>query len=94
MKKNIYVVYDNIAKDTVGVIMTFSHDAPAVRVFTDGLADPTTLGRHPADFDLLLVGSIDPENHHNGDGLVYGLDKPIQILSGSAWLASQQPREK
>lgn len=90
MNKNVYVVYDRVAQDTIGVLMTYAHDAPAVRAFTDGLSDPTTLGRHPEDFDLTLIGTL----HTGDDGFqLEGLEEPVVILSGRQWAASQ-PRQE
>lgn len=90
MQRNLYVVYDKVANDTIGPIIQYNHDAPAVRTFSEGLADPQGLGRHPQDFDLLLVGRI------NTDAGEFAIDvvPPTLILSGAAWLAAQPSREK
>lgn len=88
--KNLYVVYDKITRDTVGPILVFAHHAPAVRIFTDELANPQTFGRHPADFDLYQIGTLATD----ADVPELTDINPTVILTGSAWLASQQPREK
>lgn len=84
MNKSIYVVWDIIAAAMVGPLMVFQHDAPASREFTEVLADPkTSLGRNPADYQLLKIGEIS-ENGTLSPGLV------TTVLTGREWLARQE----
>lgn len=91
MQRNIYVVYDRITKDTVGILMSqWNHPAPAIRVFIDELSNPNSMGRHPSDFDLYELGTIDIQDDRP---LLRGDDGPGIILTGAAWLAAQQRKE-
>jgi len=85
--KIMYAVRDLVARSLVGGIMVFTHDAPVIRIFADGLSDPlTTLNKHPKDFDLIALGEIADEGT---DIEVSGYDKPRVVLTGAAWLAAQ-----
>lgn len=64
---NIYVVYDRTA-DQLGGVMLQALDAPAERAFMDAiLDDKTNMSRHPDDYELLCIGSIQHDNSVRGD---------------------------
>lgn len=59
MKSNAYTVYDNKAL-VYGTPFFAATDGSAVRSFTDLANDHnTTVGRHPGDFSLFMVGTYD-----------------------------------
>lgn len=65
---SVYGIHDGPAGMFVGPIMLFPADAAAIRVFEDALRNPsTTIGQHPGDYDLVLLGTFDPET-----GALYG----------------------
>lgn len=89
--KQIYAVWDKVAQDLTGGLMLFSHDAPVIRIFTDGLADPQTmLNKHPADYDLVCLGFCDVVD---GVPSVHGIALPRVVLSGAAWAEMQKNAE-
>lgn len=62
MTVNIYVVYDLVAQSVQGGVHCFPHDAVAIRFFRDVMdASDTSLNKHPEDYDLLCVGSLNSE---------------------------------
>lgn len=80
----VYAVRDTVAQDIVGGLMTGTHDAPMIRIFTDGLADPqTSLNKHPRDFELVALGEL---VQANGEFELSGYDRVRVVLSGAAWL--------
>ena len=59
MPKSLYIVYDLIARSVLGSVIQESSDAPAIRAFYDAMRSKgSLLEQHPADFNLLLVGTI------------------------------------
>lgn len=88
MSRLIYIVWDIVAHDTVTGLLVYNHHAAAIRAFVDGLKDQRgPLAKHPADFELRLVGEL------TTDGTINALDQYEVVLSGSTWLASTQPQE-
>jgi len=86
--KLLCVVRDRVA-DAIGPVMVFAAVPAAVRLFSDLALDPGTMvHRHPADFELLHVASIDESTGEVAAG------RPVVLLTGEAWLAAQEPREK
>lgn len=86
--KNIYGIYDNVSRTLAGPLHIFPADAAAVRMFGDIASDPQTLiARHPQDFDLVRLGSLDEE----GPNLVEQM--PETILTGELWAATQKAAE-
>jgi hypothetical protein len=62
MTVNIYVVYDTVAQSVQGGVHCFPHDAVAIRFFRDVMDAPdTSLNKHPGDYDLLCVGTLNSE---------------------------------
>lgn len=86
--KLLCVVRDRLA-ESVGPVMIFPAVPAAIRSFSDLATDQSTLvARHPGDFDLLHVASIE-----EGSGEVTPLSPPVVLLTGVAWLAAQKPAE-
>lgn len=80
----LFVLYDKVAEAFLGHIIIERHPAPAVRLFSQVLADKNTSpGQHPADYELLQVGFIEDS------GQILPCE-PMVITSGVAWLASQE----
>lgn len=82
--RQIYALYDNVAKAIIGGLSLHYHDAPAIRMYSDIATMPqSTVGMHPADYDLLHIGSLSDE----------GIITPVNrtVITGAQWLASQQP---
>lgn len=87
MTRQIYAVLDLVAQDIIGGLMLFPHDAPVIRIFTDGLADPsTTLNKHPDDFALVSLGEVTSEG---SDIELSGYSKYRVVLTGTAWKSMQ-----
>ena len=83
--KSLYAIRDNVAGQIQGGVHLHSQDAPAVRFFRDLAADPQTLiARHLADYDLLILGTIDEES---GEILPMA-NGPQVILTGAALKAA------
>lgn len=86
--KLLCVIRDRLA-ESVGPVMVFPAIPAAIRSFSDLALDPQTMvARHPEDFDLLHVATIE-----DGSGEVTPLSPPTVLLTGVAWLAAQKPRE-
>lgn len=92
MTRQIYAVLDLVAQDIVGGLMLFPHDAPVIRIFTDGLADPsTTLNKHPDDFALVCLGEVVAEG---SDIELSGYNRYRTVLTGTAWKSMQAAQAK
>lgn len=87
MFKNLYCAIDKVAQTTVGAIIQETNDAPAIRAFYDALrAEGSLLEQHPADFDMLLIGSIDTNT-----GTIYAPQNgPTIVATGNGWLEMQK----
>lgn len=84
--KRLYQVYDKRAGSIAGPIMAERIDAPAIRTFFDILKNPQTLpGQHPADFDLLCVGTQDDET-----ATIDAWTRPDVIVTGEQWKRAQE----
>lgn len=82
---NLYAIYDNKAETIIGPVISEKHDAAAIRTYTDLLREPkVSLSQHPADYDLIGLGSI-----HNIAGEIAINPQTRLILSGAQWLATQ-----
>lgn len=89
MNNHIYIVYDIVAKNRVGQLMVFNRDEPAIRIFTDALADKQlTLGQHPADYELLKLAAIDDDKPE-----IYEFVNET-VITGKQWLALIQKEQK
>lgn len=80
--KKLYAVYDLVAAEIVGPIFTHSADQAAIRDFSDVAKDArTTIGQHPADYQLVSLGQLEGLNIKPQHEL---------IISGSQWLALKE----
>lgn len=90
MHRGIYAVLDLAADDLVGQMQALTvhkHEAAAVRFFTDIAATQGSIvNKHPEDFVLKRLGFLDENNDLVPNEAI--------ILSGTAWAATQQPREE
>lgn len=87
--KKLYAVYDIVAREIHGPILTFNADAAAIRTFSEILADnKTALSQHPADYTLLYLGTI-TENDDTLPQILASLGAEV-ILTGAQWLAVQE----
>lgn len=88
MEKLLCVIRDRLA-ESCGPVMLFTAVPAAIRSFSDVALDPqTTVGRHPEDFDLLQIATV-----NEGSGEVTPCSPPVVLVTGVAWLAAQKPRE-
>lgn len=89
VEKEIYAVYDKVAQEIVGGLMAFTHDAPVIRIFVDGLADPSTsLNKHPEDFELVSLGTL------TGLDVSGYLGGYRVVLTGTAWKETTKQLEE
>lgn len=83
--KNVYAILDNKAKAIIGGLQLHSHEAAAIRTFTDIATTPNTmLQKHPEDFDLICLGHLDEDELH-----MVAMARHIVIMKGAAWKATQ-----
>lgn len=90
--QRVYILWDKLAKDAVGVMKLhiFAHDAAAVRFFGDVLADSqSSLARHPQDYELKCVAQFDARENE----MIKGFKQPQVIITGEQWLAAQPKPE-
>lgn len=66
MNRQVIAVFDNVAKDIYGSIITLeTHTANALRGFQQVLSNKdNNVGKFPNDFDLVCLGYIDPHTGH------------------------------
>jgi len=85
--QRIYIIFDKAAENFVGRLITAKADAPVVRDFYDLCASPDNIiSRHPQDYDLRQVGTIDDF------GLIDSLGDFRIVTSGEVWLATQDTK--
>lgn len=59
MNREIYAIIDNVAKDVSGQLIVVRNVNEAIRWFGDLISNPnTTVGAHPTDHDLRMVGTL------------------------------------
>lgn len=81
----IYAIIDKQTKAISGGLMIYRHDAPAIRTFSDLLADPRAeiIHRHPEDFELYRLGFITIDNTISAESTL--------VLTGEKWAAMHRP---
>lgn len=97
MKKGLYVIRDNVAGAAAGPVMTFAHDAVAVREFRDiALNEKSSLHAHLEDYDLVCVGEFDAEQCIVGheQAAAGGAVPNRVVLSGAALKASRERQDE
>lgn len=88
MTRNVYVIWDRVSADLVGInmyaLMCFRTHQEAVRYFADAINDPSSiLNKHPGDYELRAIGFVTP------DGNIH--QQPSEtIITGDVLLAAQQ----
>lgn len=89
--RQLYAVLDLKAESLIGGIIQERLDAPAIRAFHDALDSKSNsiLSQHPADFSLLLLGTIEEDGriYPNGDG-------PQVVATGAQWAAANYLTEE
>lgn len=83
----LYQLYDNVAMQVAGPIISGTRDEAVIRQFTDVLARPETLpGQFPEDFALMHIGE------QNQDTAEIIPRDPEIIYTGRVWLRLQQQK--
>lgn len=91
MRKGIYAVIDTLARDVVGGLHLHTHEATAIRFFSDIATMPNSqIALHPGDYELVRLGWLDGLGEEN-IGII--TDEAI-ILNGATWAAAQQQPTK
>lgn len=85
--KSIYAIRDRIAQELIGrqmyMLMCFRTDQEAARYFADAINDKSSmLNKHPQDYELLKLGSIDD----NGAILYHSIEL---VITGDTLVALQ-----
>lgn len=81
--RQVFVIFDTVAKAFVGPLIVERHPAPACRMFHELLGDKSTsLAKHPQDYQLRFVGYV------CDDGALVEAEVRT-VTSGEAWLAAQ-----
>lgn len=84
MEKLLCVIRDRLA-EACGPVMLYAAVPAAIRSFSDIALDPqTSVNRHPEDYDLLQIGTVDERS-----GEITPCSPPVVLLTGVAWLAAQ-----
>lgn len=83
--RQLYQLRDIRAQDLIGPVVAHKSMQPAIRMFEDVLQSKDTApGQHPADYDLLFVGT---QNDETGE-ITAGA--PQIVATGKGWLEDQQ----
>jgi len=84
MVKGLYAIRDTMARQVIGGIHVFAHEAAAVRFFGDIAGDAQTMvARHIGDHELVYIGSVNEET-----GMITDTDGRL-VITGAAWKAAQ-----
>lgn len=89
--RQLYCVYDLKSESLVGGIIMERLDAPAIRAFHDAL-DPknqSILAQHPADFQLLCLGSVDDSGM-----IIVNPNYLNPVATGAQWAAANYLNEE
>lgn len=91
--RNIYAIRDRVAQDLAGLqiymLLVFLTDAQAVRYFGDAITDPQSiLARHPADYELILCGSVSTDGHL----VSHEVGHPKVIITGDTLVTAMEPK--
>lgn len=93
MKRGIYAIYDNKAADIVSLLQVHSHEAVAIRTFTDiALQENSQIQRHPEDFDLIRLGFL-LTDANSGTAITPGYQMVLTGKTLIATLMSQNTKE-
>lgn len=84
----LYAVYDRKA-DAFGPVMSYQHDAVAVRDFGQAALDPnSSIHRYPEDFELQCIGGYE-DTHVSKQGEPVVSCSPRVVITASGFLAAQ-----
>ena len=83
----LFQTYDLVAQSIIGPIIITANEGAALRIFTDSLKNPDSLGKHPEDYQMREIGKIDPDT-----GELTPCEVRTLALTGKAW-AQQQNTE-
>jgi len=73
------------------VLMLDVHDAPATRAFHDALSSPNTgFSSHPADFNLVCLGTISELGVITPELGMDGQPCPRVVATGSSWATARE----
>lgn len=85
MPRLLIAIVDTLANEIVGPIQLFPHQAPAIRMFGDVLADDRTApAQHPDDHQLVMLGTVDES--------MTILPQREVLLTGAQWRLMSQTR--
>lgn len=96
--RNIYAIRDRLA-GSVTTLHLHAADVAAIRFFGDVASHEGTLvNKHPKDFELIRLGSVDDNGRvsvpcevvKTDDGYSVRFDEPVVVLTGELWVAAQQ----
>lgn len=88
IKTNLYVTFDNIARELFGALIRVPNDEVARRAFHDALSNPQSpMAGHQEDYDLLYLGTIDQLGNLDPEG--------VQVIArGADWIAANKENTK
>lgn len=82
MTTKLYLIKDTLANTVFGGLIRVSNDEVARRNFYDALqAKDSPLNAHPADYNLLCVGTMDETT-----GIINPQDIPNIVATGKDWV--------
>lgn len=89
--KKIFAIRDRVANDLLTMqmytLMTFKTNEQAARYFADAILDKSSvLNRHPGDYELLYLGTVDDNGY-----LIPNTPDPALVLTGDTLIALQKP---
>lgn len=79
MATSLYMVYDRIAESVTGPMMTGKNDNVICRIFAEAVRDKAVLGKHPHDYKLLRLGTVED------DGTITP-NAPVEIAWGADYV--------
>lgn len=90
---HIYALLDTVARDILGGLHIFRHDAAAVRWFCDLAAnEKTAIAAHPTDYELVYIGEVRLDDETGIPALIPA--EPRTVLTGSQWQAMTNRAER
>lgn len=88
--RNFYQIYDLVAESLIGPPLVEKNKGPAIRAFTDILADKnTTLGQHPDDYELRFIAIQDEST-----GALQPVTPPQTIATGAEWAERKRQEQQ
>jgi hypothetical protein len=82
MKKHIIGIYDTLAMEIAGPLMTYPAEPPAIRMFGDVASHPESqVGKHITDYQLVRLGYLEEDCTITPDRAI--------IITGAQWKMAQ-----